>query len=350
MAQHRKPRFAVVGLGHKATSDYLPASRHCIDAELAAVCDVDGELAADAGARYGVPGFASLDDVIASGTIDFALLCLPHHAYVAAIEKLARAGIAILKEKPFATSIAEAHTIADILAHDPVPFEVSLTRRYHPIYRSFQQLLPKIGTIYAVEARYTMNVPRLDLGWRASRATAGGGALLDMGYHLVDLFVWYFGMPVSVMGKVGAGARPDQAYDVEDTASLLMEYDSPRQGNFVATLFVSRAYPEKTEGMTVLGTRGALELTRGELRRMDCDGTEIEGLSRRGSWLAAAVDQIDEFARRLLVAAAEPLSQSEHFAHLAVIEAAYLSALQQINIDPHSLLGERAPAASLEMK
>ncbi|WP_414731860.1 Gfo/Idh/MocA family oxidoreductase [Agrobacterium pusense] len=89
----------------------------------------------------------------------------------------------------------------------------------------------------------------MDEGWRAKRDIAGGGALIDMGYHLIDLVIWFLGMPEIVMARTSGSAKPDQKYDVEDTAHLLLAYEptTRRPNPLSANCPISRSYGEKGE-------------------------------------------------------------------------------------------------------
>ncbi len=257
------------------------------------------------------------------------------------ISTLVTAGKHIIKEKPFATSVAEARQLLQILRGGSSYLGVTVQRRFNPIYRTFHQLKRYIGKIYSIEGAYTMNVATLDEGWRASKDLSGGGALVDMGYHFVDLLIWYFGMPASVTARMTRGNRPGQKYDVEDTVHLLFDYhlefqyDEKVVGNFV----ISRVYPEKQERVRVFGTNGVVEVSRGLVRRLDVNGKEIERLERQGGWPSAAVEQLDHFAEKIhqFVPGGLP-DYTEHLQHVAVIEAAYESDRSGTSCHPSDIL------------
>ncbi|MFA5866311.1 MAG: Gfo/Idh/MocA family oxidoreductase [Phycisphaerae bacterium] len=225
-------------------------------------------------------------------------------------------------------TVWEARQLLQILQSRSVYLGVTVQRRFNPIYQTFHQLKRYIGKIYSIEGAYTMNVAALDEGWRASKNLSGGGALVDMGYHFVDLLIWYFGIPASVTARMTRGNRPGQKYDVEDTVHLLFDYhlefqyDEKLVGNFV----ISRVYPEKQERVRVFGTNGVVEVSRGVIRRLDTNGNEIERLERQGGWPSAAVEQLDHFAERIRQFTPGMLPDyTEHLQHVAVIEAAYES-------------------------
>lgn len=321
-------RTIVIGLGKQSLENHLPALVQSQKLRLVGVCDIDATKVDEVVAKYNVVGNTDLKEMVATLDFDVALVSVPHNAYVNIIGILAEAGKHIIKEKPFATSVDEATRIMKILQTNPIYLGVTVQRRFNPIYQTFHQLKKYIGKIYSIEGQYTMNIPALDDGWRASKEVSGGGALIDMGYHFVDLLVWYFGMPNSVTARLTRGNRPNQNYDVEDTVHLLFDYDLSSHYNekLIGNFVISRAYPEKQERVRVYGTAGMIEVTRGLIHRMDVNGNEIERLERTGGWSSAAVEQLDFFADKIssFVPSSMP-DYSEHLQHIAVMEAAYKS-------------------------
>jgi len=334
-------RTVVIGLGKQSRDDHLPAIAQSANFKLVGVCDTDKKKAEEIGAQYEVAGYDNLGKMINAQDFQVAIVSIPHHAYLNVISTLVTAGKHIIKEKPFATSAAEARQLLQILRGGSSYLGITVQRRFNPIYRTFHQLKRYIGKVYSIEGAYTMNVAVLDEGWRASKDLSGGGALVDMGYHFVDLLVWYFGMPASVTARMTRGNRPGQQYDVEDTAHLLFDYhlefqyDEKIVGNFV----ISRVYPEKQERVRVFGTNGIVEVSRGLVRRLDVNGNEIERLERQGGWPSAAVEQLDHFAERIRQFVLENLPDyTEHLQHVAVIEAAYESDRSGTSCHPGDML------------
>lgn len=227
------------------------------------------------------------------------------------------------------------------MVHDRVFLGVILQRRFNPIFQAFPQMRRQIGKIFSIEGRYTMNVLNLSEGWRASFAHAGGGALIDMGYHFIDLLVWYMGMPQSVTARISRGNRLGQEYDVEDTVNLLFDYHIPESyhektvGNFL----ISRVYPIKSEVLTVYGTKGVVEVQRGQIRRLNLHGNEEEVLSRKEGWPSAMIDQLDHFGRAIIDGERRSWHDyEEHLKHIAIIEAAYESDRSASSCNPADFL------------
>jgi len=140
-----------------------------------------------------------------------------------------------------------------------------------------------------------------------------------MGYHLIDLLVWYFGLPDKVFAQMNYNSREDQVYNVEDTAKITFDYFAKK---ISGSLFISRVYTEKKESLTVIGTKGLIKLEKGSLTRFDTNGTQMEKLTREGSWLSAGVEQIDYFCD---VLNSDKNPYLSHFEHIAFLEACYKS-------------------------
>lgn len=318
-------RVAIIGLGKQALDDHIPAIIDSDSLEIVAVCDVDEEKTAKAAEKLMVPGFTSVEELVRKVRFNVAVLAVPHNQYLPIIITLANAGIHIIKEKPFAISINEAISIHKAI-REKIFLGVTLQRRFNPIYQAFPQMQRQIGKIYSIEGKYTFNIADLSSGWRASKKEAGGGALMDMGYHLIDLLVWYFGIPKTVTARMSCGNRIGQQYDVEDTVNLLFDFYLPQSysektvGNFI----ISRVYPNKQEIMTVFGTKGIVELKRGELTRYDCNGGEVEKLTRKDSWPSALADQLRSFVSAIEAGKVWDFGDLEsHIPHVAIIQAAY---------------------------
>jgi predicted dehydrogenase len=200
--------------------------------------------------------------------LDFVVVCVPHNIGRTVIETAAEHQIHILKEKPFATTMSEARDLAQICAQANVQLMVTLQRRFNPVYTSFTQLADQIGMPFMVDAQYTLFVDDPSEGWRGKTEKAGGGCIIDMGYHLVDMILWYFGVPDRVLADISVSARPDREYDAEDTALIHFGYDSGLYGS----LLLSRFIGPKTEQIRLVGSKGIVHLERGRIRRLTNGG------------------------------------------------------------------------------
>lgn len=323
----------MVGLGKQAREDHLPALAASAWVDLAAVCDVDADTVDTIGDQYRVTGYQDTGDMLSAEDLDFVVVAVPHHAGGEVIRTAAEHGVHVLKEKPFASSLGEARELVAVCAENGIELMVTLQRRFNPIYTTFHQLYDQIGQPFLIDAAYTMSVDPAT-GWRGNAQLAGGGCILDMGYHLVDMLLWYFGMPDQVLAQYSATARPDLDYDAEDTAHITFGYDSGLLGR----LLLSRCVSPKTETIRVIGSHGAVAVERGRIQRLDCDGTVVETLAREQSWPSAARAQIEHFCRVLRGQRPNTSGPESHLGHAAFIHACYASATVRGFVNPKELI------------
>ncbi|MER5639213.1 Gfo/Idh/MocA family oxidoreductase [Kitasatospora sp. NPDC002227] len=329
-----KRRAAIIGLGHQAIEDHLPGLAGSSRAELVAICDSDADLLLSRKATLDVPAFTSVPDLLATTEPDFVVVAVPHHAGRQIIQECAARGVHVLKEKPFATSPEEARELAQICRDGQIELMVTLQRRFNPIYSSVVGFLDQIGTPFLVDGQYTFHTDTPGAGWRGSIEQAGGGCIIDMGYHLVDLLLWYFGMPSKIIADYSTSAVPDAGYDAEDTALIQLAYDTGLYGS----LLLSRWMAPKSERLHVVGTRGSVLLTKGSVQRLDLDGSVLEELTRPHAPATAATALIDHFCRVLDGERTNLSGPDQHLSHAAFIASCYESKAAGRYVTPKELL------------
>ncbi len=336
-----KISIIVIGLGRQNSKDYIPALQMSDKFEIAAVHDTNREITAREAKSLEVDVVDDLDAYLTknSDKIDASLVAVPHSAYLPIIRTLARHKINIIKEKPFATSVDEAKEIVQIVDKSGISLQLTLQRRHHPAFRNFKTLSKAIGEIRSIEGKYVMNIPRLDEGWRASQTMAGGGALADLGYHFVDLMLWYFGMPTEVYCQLSTGNRENQDYDVEDTAFLQFSYNkgSKDHGKTLGHLVLSRVYPGKEEFLTVFGSEGTVTIRNGTIEldmNTSYDAPKIEATNPQDVLLEQLSHCADRILDKTLNGKVDPI----YLEHVALSTAAYESAALKTVVDPQEFL------------
>lgn len=327
-------RAGVIGLGHQAVEDHLPGVLASNSAELAAVCDENAAVVSEQAQQYQVSGYTDFREMLAAEQLDFVIVCVPHDVGRKVIEAAAEHRVHVLKEKPFATSLVEALELTRLCQQAGIQLMVTLQRRFNPIYKSFTQLADQIGTQFLVDARYTVHVEDPSDGWRGVTAKAGGGCVIDMGYHLIDLILWYFGLPDSITADLSVRARPDRHYDAEDTALVHFSYENGLYGSLLLSRFVG----PKAEEIRLVGSQGIVHLERGCIRRLTNGGEVIESLRREQAWPAAAACQIDYFHHVIKGTRPNLSAPEDNLAHMAFVSACYEAARTRTSVNPQELL------------
>lgn len=233
-----KYRSAVVGCGDVSVV-HLAALQKSGQAELVAVCDQDLVALALATATYEVPGYASVEELLANEQLDAVHVATPHDQHAPVIVACLAAGVNVLTEKPLAESLSAADEVIAATAQGSATLGVCFQNRYNgPVQTArerlesgeFGRIIGGAGTVlWARTAAYYEAKP-----WRGTWANSGGGLLMNQAIHTVDLLQWLLGPVVKVDGAAHTRALAD-SIEVEDTAEMLLTHASGARSVMYAT-------------------------------------------------------------------------------------------------------------------
>ena len=193
---------AVVGAGMAGQAHafgYRNAAMHPdlagvdVDIRLAAVVDVNAGLARSVARRYGfAAATGDLEAVLGDEAIDAVSVALPNFAYADVIPRLIAAGKHVLAEKPLGRSAAEALRFAIAADAAGRVHGVGFSFRRLPAVEAIAQIVSsgQIGDIWHATAWYLTDyaaTPATPLSWRYDREQAGGGAIVDVGAHVLSV-------------------------------------------------------------------------------------------------------------------------------------------------------------------
>lgn len=188
--------------------------------------------------QYGVRGFDSLVDLVASTGAEAISICTPHPTHAAYAVEAAQLGLHVAVEKPLAITQEDCDRI--IIAakkHSVKGTTISQRRFYEPAQRIHQAILddklgkPVLGTVSMLGWR-SMDYYRSD-PWRGSWAGEGGGVLVNQAPHQLDLLLWYLGEVQEVSGMWDTLTHP--GLEVEDTAIAVLRFKSGALGSIVVS-------------------------------------------------------------------------------------------------------------------
>lgn len=202
----------MLGCGSLAREVLLPVLSRLADVDVTVVADPD-HGARDATVRFAPRACALADwrDAVARQDVDGVIVALPTAMHAEAAIAVIEAGRHLYLEKPIATTVDEAHRLMSVW-HESVRLKpdttvrVGFNYRFNPLIAELRRRL-RAGTIGAVqEIRTTFSTRAVPGGWRRPEE-AGGGVLLDLGSHHVDLIRFITGDEiVSVDAELARGA------------------------------------------------------------------------------------------------------------------------------------------------
>lgn len=242
-------RLGLIGFGRIAQMIHLKAMLRLNGAQVTAIAEPDPQRRTEA-ARL-VPAaqtFESYHDLLKSDAVDAVVICLPTHLHSEAAIASFAAGKHVYVEKPLATSLDDARRVIESWKASGRVGTVGLNFRYHPLYRELKKRIEagEIGNVVAVRTSFCA-APRTLPEWKQHRQT-GGGVLLDLATHHVDLIRFIFGQEIR---EVSASARSLRSE--ADTASLHMRL---ADGTLVDTLVSMSA--SEDDRIEVIGDSGRL--------------------------------------------------------------------------------------------
>lgn len=260
-----KVRFGVIGAGGIG-GHHLQVIADCDDAEVTLACDVS-ETVTDRLAGAGHAVTCDWRQVIASADVDAVVVALPHHLYPTVVPAALRAGKHVLQEKPFAHSLEGAlETVAAARESGSVLMVCGQTK-YRAGFQRARQIVEAgtLGRLFMIRGVITYRWAAAfenRWSWRGDRELSGGTAIIDSGWHILDLMNWFAGVPEYVYASTGRGNALPGDYDVDDRAVLTIEYPGGALG--VATIsFICLPGQRK---VTLHGTGGSIEIEPTELR------------------------------------------------------------------------------------
>ncbi len=252
--------FAILGCGRIAKRHAeLLGTGQIAGAKLVAVCDIDGSRADAFATRFGVPGFTSLADMLASPGIDVVTILTPSGMHAGHAIEVARSGRHIVVEKPMALTLADADAMIDAADRAGVRMFVVKQNRFNvPVVKAREALdAGRFGQLVlgTVRVRWCRDQSYYNQdAWRGTWAQ-DGGVIANQASHHVDMLGWFMGPVESVHAR---GLRALVDIEAEDTAVATFRFRSGALGIVEAT---NAARPKDLEGsLSVLGDGGAVEI------------------------------------------------------------------------------------------
>jgi predicted dehydrogenase len=318
-------RVGLIGAGGIAGAHLKGYQQIAGQAEVAAVADVAIEQARQrADEAGGARVFTDYNDMLATADLDAVDICLPHHLHADAIVASARAGKAILCEKPLCLSVDEATSVREAVTGAGVTLMCAHNQLYLPAVARARELIGDgaLGRVYELSPAdsFYHTADATAMGWRADRSQVGGGELIDTGYHPTYLLLHLAGAePVEVTSML---SRHRLEYmDGEDSARVLVRFADGAVGEIVT----SWAYVPApgTKRFSVVGEDGSLA---GDNRSLTYRRRGEEPVTTDFGPVDGFAAEIADFAACLREGRRPLNTEEEGIAVLKVILAAYRSA------------------------
>jgi predicted dehydrogenase len=347
MPEMNPVRFGIVGCG----SASVPVCEAIVASpltELAAVHDLNQDLANDLSERFQVQAMETLDELLRNPTVDAVYVAVPHYLLAPLTQQVLEAGKHALTEKPLALSLDEVDGLMALATERQLSLGVFYEMRYAPAHALAREFIQTgaIGNIVGIQIQTLIDKPltywqsgysgRSLNPWRGIKTQAGGGVVLMNTSHLLDALRYVTGLSVtSVSAEIGTLVVD---VEVEDLATATLRFNNDAIGSLMAGAHISGVHDE--ERCSIFGTEG-------QIRLPDPYGSDPLRVYLRREWKHLSAEQwhsialepvpvyqkaIEDFARAVKTKGCAPISAQDARQVLAVVLAIYQSAAEKRTI------------------
>ena len=264
------------GIAMYHTSGYAEEPR----TKMVAIAGLDTDRCHDLAKKHGIPEvYSSYEELLAKADVDLVSVAVPNFLHLPVGLAAIKAGKHVIMEKPLARNSIEGEQLVRAAKDKGIVFAMAFNRRARPDMQALKRHIDdgKLGKIYYAKAFWMRRSGIPGLGsWFTSKELAGGGPLIDLGVHVLDMALWLMGNPkatavsaatYAALGPQGRGqwggnrfmVSPNQPYEVEDLATALIRLE----GGATLQLDASWAgYSGHTDefGVYLMGDQGGAEL------------------------------------------------------------------------------------------
>jgi predicted dehydrogenase len=222
---NNKIKWGVIGSGGIARRRTIPEgitrAEHAI---LVSVYDVNREVNKAVADQYHAYAARSVQDLIKSD-IDAVYVASPANMHFRQVIACARGKKHVLCEKPLGMTVREAEKMIGICREEGITLGIGLMMRFVSQHREALKLIKegKLGKPVYGRAQLSCWYPPIEGAWRQDPKTGGGGSLMDMGSHCIDLLEMFFGKVKSVSCNIHNNVH---SYKSEDSAVVSLKFDN----------------------------------------------------------------------------------------------------------------------------
>jgi predicted dehydrogenase len=223
----KKVGWGVIGAGGIADRRTLPGLMLAANARLVAVMEVDAANAERLRGKHGASrAYSDAASLVAYPEVDSVYIASPVSCHKEQALVAIAAGKHVLVEKPVALTVVDGVEVMRAARAKGVLAASGFVMRFHGYHRRMRDLVAegRIGQVVSARAQLTCWYPEIPGAWRQKQSESGGGAIMDLAVHCVDLLHFVLGSPIDRVAAL-SGTRTF-AYEVEDSGTMLLRTQS----------------------------------------------------------------------------------------------------------------------------
>lgn len=336
----KKVRWGVIGSGGIARRRTIPEGlMNAENAQLVSLYDVDQKTNAEVAKSFGVGAASSIEELLDSG-IDSVYLATPACFHAEQVLKCARASKHVLCEKPLGMNPEETERMIASCAENRVKLGIAFMMRFHSQHQAALSLIKdgKLGKPVYGRTQLSCWYPPIPGSWRQDPERGGGGSLIDMGGHCIDLLSMFFGPVKKVSCFIN---NTIHGYRSEDSAVALLFFENGAMAS-IDTFFCIQD-SSSLNALELYGSQGSIiakntigQGDRGEMTAYLADGgSGYSAQQNRAGGGGTAISpppkntyraEIEEWSAALLESRDSILDARIGVENQKILDACYLSA------------------------
>ena len=248
----KKLRWGVAGCGRFTEHTFIPTLKFLRRSSIQSFYSHSFNRAKEFAELSGASGYFDNYDEFLKSDIDCVFIASVNAHHYEQVIKAAEAGKNILCEKPLAINSRQAAEMVEACQRNNVILAVNYLHRLHPHVIKAKELISnqKIGKLVSINVSFNLDFPPGD-NFRFNKELSGGGALRDLGTHMIDLLRFFGGEITDINGYMD---NIIYNYDVEDFVSALVRFENNSYGSFNVSYNTGKAFNR----IEILGHTGAI--------------------------------------------------------------------------------------------
>ncbi len=247
-------RWCVIGAGGIADRRTIPALLKDKNNRLLAVMDRNGQTAAGLGEKYGVKYYTDEKQMLAENPCDAVYIGTPVACHFEQAMTALSFGANVFVEKPIAMSAEEGKRLVDAFKKAGKLLFVGYMMKYHNLHRKLKRLIEEggLGQINTLRLQFSCWYPEIQGAWRQKKSLGGGGAVMDLGVHCIELVEYLLNEEITDVK--GFCARQSFSYEVEDSGVIAFRTQTGVLGSIEVNFNIPDAASQSK--LEAYGTKG----------------------------------------------------------------------------------------------
>jgi len=250
----RRLKWGVAGCGNFTENQFIPALQMLPKSKIVSVFSSDPARVRFIADKFSIQNAYNDFDSFLNSDIDCVYIGSANYKHYPQVISAAKAGKHILCEKPLAMNTAQAQEMIDICKANKVYLAVNYVHRHHPLIVKSKEIIDKgmIGSIVSITAHFNIDYAP-NANFRFNKELSGGGALRDIGTHMIDLLRYFGGDIIEISGIMDNIVYKSE---VDDFSAAIVQFEKSGYGYFNCSFNVKKGFNR----VEILGYNGSLSI------------------------------------------------------------------------------------------